>query len=139
MTDVTNSAPTATPPAGAETAGGKAAATAPSQGPPTGVVAPPQPQASNPATALAMIGRAAAGKTAGGTWSNGQHVDALWSIHEDRNAWMSIQGVGWKKLSPRSESGIVALNALAANARVTQGQVSVREEDDGLVHELYVW
>ena len=40
----------------------------------------------------------------------------LWSINEDRNCWIYIDTVGWRKLSTTSESGLVALNMLAANA-----------------------
>jgi hypothetical protein len=74
-----------------------------------------------------------------GLWQSGVHVNMLWSINQDRNAWMSIENVGWKKLSTASPTGIVSLAALAAHARQLQSSVSYREEADGMVHELYVW
>jgi len=73
------------------------------------------------------------------TWQSGKIVTALWSINQNRNAWLSFSGVGWKKLANNSDTAVVALNILGASARLTQTQVNYRDEADGMIHEMYVW
>lgn len=73
------------------------------------------------------------------TWQNDKRVNAMWVINEDRNAWMGVVGVGWKKLSNASESATSALTLLTAHARTKDSPVNYREEADGMVHEIYVW
>jgi hypothetical protein len=66
-------------------------------------------------------------------------VNALWSINQDKNAWMGIVNVGWQKLSNASESGTMSLNLLASHAKALQTQINYRTENDGMVHEIYAW
>jgi hypothetical protein len=72
-------------------------------------------------------------------WVSGKKINALWAINENRNSWVSVAGVGWTKLANNSDTAIVALTILAANARQTQGDVSYRQEADNMIHEMYVW
>ncbi len=72
-------------------------------------------------------------------WQTGKLVTALWSINQNRNAWLFFSGVGWKKLANNSDTAVVALNILGASARLTQTQVNYRDEADGMIHEMYVW
>jgi hypothetical protein len=72
-------------------------------------------------------------------WINDKRVTALWSLNQNRNSWVYIGSVGWKKLSDNSDSAVVALSMLAAHAKQTQTNYSYREEDDGKIHEVYVW
>jgi len=73
------------------------------------------------------------------TWNNSAHINALWSINQDKNSWVGIAGIGWKKLSTASESGIVALTMLASTAKEKNSLVYYREESDARIHEFYVW
>jgi hypothetical protein len=75
----------------------------------------------------------------GTVWNNSQIINALWSINEDRNSWVGVQGVGWVKLSTNSDTGIVALTMLSAHAKQLQSIVNYRTEDDGMIHEIYAW
>lgn len=74
-----------------------------------------------------------------GAWNNSKRVTALWTINQNRNSWMHVDTVGWKRLSTASESGVVALTRLAAHARERNSVVNYRDEADGMVHEIYVW
>ena len=74
-----------------------------------------------------------------GAWNNDKQVTALWSLAENRNSWMHVDGVGWKKLADNSDSVVVALTMLAAHARELNRTVNYRDEADGKVYELYVW
>src|SRR5260221_298769 len=50
-------------------------------------------------------------------WNNSKHVTQLWSINQNRNAWIAISGIGWKKLANNSDTAIVAMTVLAASAK----------------------
>jgi hypothetical protein len=50
-----------------------------------------------------------------------------------------VAGVGWVKLANNSDTAIMALTMLGANARQTQGIVNYRQESDNMIHEMYVW
>ncbi len=80
-------------------------------------------------------------KATGGVtaWQNSQQISGLWTINQDRNAWVSVTVVGWKRLSTASASGVVALNMLGAHARQTNAPVNYRDEADGMIHEMYIW
>lgn len=128
----------------------------PSAEPPTGVAAVAssegQPTSLPPAADAGSVGElgssspsikpptAGAGGGEGITaWQNDKRITALWSINENRNAWVHVAGVGWKKLSNINDSAIVALNMLGGSALQTQTQVNYRDEADGMIHEMYVW
>ena len=96
---MSDQAPTLLPPQ-ASSSGGDAAA---STGAPT----------LTPETANASDG----GLTA---WNNGKRVSALWAMNQNRNSWVYVTGVGWKKLANNSDSAIVALTLLGAHAKQTQ-------------------
>jgi len=86
--------------------------------------------------------QAAASGTSGGgitAWNNDKRVNGLWAINQNRNSWVSITAVGWKKLANNSDSAVVALTILGAHARNTQTPVNYRDEADGMIHEMYVW
>jgi len=74
-----------------------------------------------------------------GTWQNDKKVDALWTINQDRNSWVGIAGIGWKKLAGPNETALSALTMLAAHARATGSIINFRDESDNLIHEVYVW
>lgn len=95
---------------------------------------PAVPTQEPPAAAMAAGG--AVGAT---VWVNNQKINALWSIAENRNSWVGVAGVGWRKLANNSDSAIVALTILGANAKQTQGIVNYRQEADNMIHEMYVW
>jgi hypothetical protein len=84
-------------------------------------------------------GGAGAGAVGATTWVNNKKINALWAINQNRNSWVGVAGVGWVKLANNSDSAIVALTMLGANAKITQGTVNYRQESDGMLHEMYVW
>jgi hypothetical protein len=66
-------------------------------------------------------------------------VVGLWAINQDRNAWVYLDNVGWRKLSGTSESGLVSMNMLSAHAYQLGSSSSLYEGDDGSINQLYVW
>ncbi|MCA9325463.1 hypothetical protein KDA23_05380 [Candidatus Saccharibacteria bacterium] len=112
----------------------------PGQNPPTGAgvetLAPPIVGMGDAAPSLPMT----AGVTAGvAAWQNNKRISALWSINQNRNSWVGVDGIGWKKLVNNSDSAIVALTMLASHAREKGSVVNYREESDGMIYEMYVW
>src|SRR4051812_236260 len=74
-----------------------------------------------------------------GTWTSGVKINALWSQYSTRNAYMSVEGVGWVKIYNATDAAFLALTTLASQAKQTQSQIVYRTEADGLVHEIYLW
>ena len=72
-------------------------------------------------------------------WHNGKKITALWSNDSNRNSYIAVSGMGWKKLSNANDSSVVSMTMLAAHAEQTNANVNLRIESDGMVHELYVW
>jgi hypothetical protein len=72
-------------------------------------------------------------------WQNNKQITSLWSINQNRNSWVGVSAIGWRKLANNSDSAIVALTMLSAHAREKGSVVNYREESDGMIHEMYVW
>lgn len=88
---------------------------------------------------LAAAAAAAAETAVTATWRSNVHVDGLWSIDETRNAWLHVTGLGWRKIYNARDGAFQALVALAGQARQTNRPVSLREEADGMIYEIYLW
>lgn len=105
----------------------------------TGAAAAVAEPTAEPPAAADTGGGVAAGAIGASVWVNGKKINALWTINENRNSWVGVAGVGWVKLANNSDSAIVAMTMLGANARQTQGIVNYRQESDNMIHEMYVW
>jgi hypothetical protein len=63
-----------------------------------------------------------------------------WSLDENRNFWINIGTVGWKKVEGASDSSITAYGLIASSARMANSTVDVYTDDaTGMVNQLYVW
>ena len=82
---------------------------------------------------------AAAGAASVTAWQSDKRITALWGISENRNSWVHVDGIGWKKLVASSDSASVALTQLAAHAKQGNRPVNYREEADGMIYEMYIW
>lgn len=80
----------------------------------------------------------AAATAFGAVWHSGKKIDALWSINQNRNSWVHVAGIGWKRLANNSDSAVVALTMGGAHARQMNSTVSLKE-DAGQITEMYVW
>jgi hypothetical protein len=72
-------------------------------------------------------------------WYNGKKIAALWCNSSSRNSYISVAGMGWKKLSNANDSCLISMSIMAAHAEATNATVNVRTGSDGMVHEIYVW
>ena len=82
---------------------------------------------------------ASAGESVTATWRTNQRVIGLWSIDEVRNMWINVEGLGWRKLFNGRDGAFAALATLASQARQTGRLISIREEADGMIYEIYLW
>lgn len=71
-------------------------------------------------------------------WNSDKRVNGLYTTFHPRNSWMSIAGIGWKKLNTASDSVCEAMTMLAAHCREKNCRIDFSEEN-GLVNEIYVW
>ena len=72
-------------------------------------------------------------------WHNSKKVLALWSDHAQRNSYVALEGLGWKKFRDAHDSAVVSMTMLASVAHQTNTDLNVRIESDGMIHELYLW
>jgi hypothetical protein len=72
-------------------------------------------------------------------WMQNKKITALWSVSQDRNSWIGIGGVGWRKLADKSDSAVVALAMLAAHAREKASPVHCYEGKDKMIYQIYAW
>ncbi len=86
-----------------------------------------------PPSSLAQGSYAAAG------WQNDKKVQGQWNNCVDRNGYMYVEGLGWRKFADNSDSAMIAFNIIAAHAKAIGKGVNFYEGDDGKVTTLYVW
>lgn len=75
-------------------------------------------------------------------WQNNRRITGLWTINETRNAWVYVQGLGWRKLANDRDSAFDAMLNWCAQAKADNRPVNFREVGTGgniEIHELYVW
>ncbi len=76
----------------------------------------------------------------GAAWQMDKKVAGLYrTCGADRNSWMYVEGIGWRKFIENSDSAIMAFNIIAAHAKTTNKTVNYYEGDDGKVNTLYVF
>ena len=72
-------------------------------------------------------------------WHNGRKIVALWCSSSARNAFISVPGLGWKKLSNANDSSFLNMTMMASHAEQTNANVNTEVGADGAVHTMYVW
>jgi hypothetical protein len=82
-------------------------------------------------------GEAMQGITAA-VWHSNKKINALWSNNGNRNVWVAIADVGWRKLADNSDSAIMALTIITSHAFQTNRTANLME-DGGQIREVYVW
>jgi C1A family cysteine protease len=70
-------------------------------------------------------------------WFNAKHIQGLWAIDQDRNAFAFIESAGWKKVAPDNDNIFFNLLVELAAAKLANRPCNVYVES-GLIHQLYV-
>ena len=114
---------------------------------PTPMITPEQvatkPPGSNGTTGpgapeMAPPGGIAQAAGAGAATLTSAKVGGLWTSNNSTNAWVFLNGVGWRKLSPANATSHQALLELARVAKDANATVQA-DEDGSIVHAMYVW
>ena len=72
-------------------------------------------------------------------WQNNKKIVGLWAHGaQNRNAWVLVQGLGWRKLWPSHDSQIAAMMTMAAHAKAENRNVNFYDVGDK-IKEMYVW
>lgn len=80
------------------------------------------------------------GGAVGAGWQTNKKVTGLWrACGNDRNSYMYVDGIGWRKFADNSDSAIMAFSIIAAHAKTTGKGANYYEGDDGKVNTIYVW
>ena len=88
------------------------------------------------APAITPLEAAGVGVTA---WQNNKRIVGLYSTNNNRNSWIFVDGIGWRKFADSLDVANVALSMLDAHAREKSSPVNLREESDNKIYEIYVW
>ncbi len=70
-------------------------------------------------------------------WHNNALVIGLWAINQDRNAWVYIQSLGWRKISPDNDNIFLDMLAQLAAAKAAGRPINFYEEN-GVIKQIYV-
>jgi hypothetical protein len=96
-----------------------------------GTTGPGAPEMAPPGATAQAVGATAATITSA-------KVGGLWTSNNATNAWVFLNGVGWRKLSPTNATSHQALLELARLAKDANATVQA-DEDGSIVHAMYVW
>lgn len=138
MTDTEETKPTQTPPQ-AEAATTEEEPSRPTQSPPENAASTADEDEPTRPTELPPSEKATENDAYGAaTWHNNRKITALWSIDQNRNSWIHVSDLGWRRLADNSDSAVVALTTLGTHAKQTGATVNLLE-DSGKITEIYVW
>lgn len=70
---------------------------------------------------------------------SGKVVDALYSDGANRNAWLAIRDVGWRKVSQTSDSGAMAISIIAGVAMQTGRAPGLEDDAAQLIQSIVLW
>jgi C1A family cysteine protease len=73
----------------------------------------------------------------GSVWHRGVNVTGVWASADERNAWVYLAGVGWRRLAADSNSAFFALLAHLLAAKSGRRPVNAAEEG-GMITQVYV-
>jgi C1A family cysteine protease len=76
-------------------------------------------------------------------WLNNVRVIGLWTIDQDRNAWVYLVeadggNIGWRRIAFDNDNIFIDILTCLASAKLTKGQVNAYQED-GVIKQVYVF
>jgi hypothetical protein len=100
-----------------------------------GVGGPGAPALQPPGTEAARFGAQA---PAAGITVTPATVGGLWTSNDTSNAWVYLNAVGWRRLSPANAEAHQAMLEIARLAK--DGNITAQCEEDGsVIHAIYLW
>jgi len=74
----------------------------------------------------------------GGVWQNNKRIIGLWTIDQDRNAWVFVADIGWKKISHENDNIFFDMLTQLISAKAGNRPVNYYEEQ-GMIKQVYVF
>lgn len=71
------------------------------------------------------------------SWINGTRVRGLWSTDQDRNAWVFLDGAGWRRIAYDNNNIFIDMLTQLATAKNTGRPVNVYD-NAGVIQQIYV-
>lgn len=71
-------------------------------------------------------------------WVYGRKITNIWSYDASTGVWVWVDGIGWKRLSPDSESGHSHMTVLCSTATHDNLPVDYHEDASGRIDQLLV-
>lgn len=71
-------------------------------------------------------------------WLNGAKVLGLWTIDQDRNAWVYLDTVGWRRIAFDNDNIFFDMLTQLASAKLTKSTVNVYQTN-GVITQIYVF
>jgi C1A family cysteine protease len=71
-------------------------------------------------------------------WERNKRITGLWTINQNRNAWVYVQGLGWRKISPDNDNIFFDMLAQLIAAKAGNRRVDFRQENR-VIKEIYVF
>lgn len=70
-------------------------------------------------------------------WMNNQRIIGLWSIDQDRNAWVYIDQIGWRRIAPDNDNIFFDLLVQLSSAKAGNRPVNIYLQQ-GVIRQVYV-
>jgi hypothetical protein len=75
----------------------------------------------------------------GAKWQMNQKIDGLWAYGpQNRNVWVHVKGLGWKKLWDENDCQVEAMITALTHAKADDRIVNFFEQDNK-IKQVYVW
>ncbi len=72
-------------------------------------------------------------------WQNNKKIIGLWAYGpQNRNGFVYVQGLGWRKIWDAHDSQYCAMMCMAAHAKAENRPVNF-EEEGNKIKQMYVW
>jgi hypothetical protein len=71
-------------------------------------------------------------------WIRGKKVLGVWTINQDRNAWVYLSDEGWKRISGGNDDAFINTLTQLAAAKAVNANVDVYV-DNGIITVVYVF
>jgi sugar lactone lactonase YvrE len=71
-------------------------------------------------------------------WERNKRITGLWTINQNRNAWVYVQGLGWRKISPDNDNIFFDMLTQLIAAKAGNRRVDFRQKNR-VIKEIYVF
>ena len=71
-------------------------------------------------------------------WLNGVKVLGLWTIDQNRNAWVYLSNIGWRRIAYDNDNIFFDILIQLSSAKLTKSSVNVYQEG-GVIKQVYVF